>query len=108
MKIGHNCDRPYGRRWDPRLGCWVCRECHEPAQEQPGRPSYLFKTGKSFGYPECCVRAFSLGRNFVDAMSDLGCAGFTDEQAKILLASVDHVPCSQCLARMTMREDAPS
>jgi hypothetical protein len=54
------------------------------------------------------VWAFSLGWNFVDAMSDLGCAGFTDEQAEKLLALVDHVPCSQCLARMTMREDTPS
>ena len=59
----------------------------------------MFETGKSLGYPECCVWAFSLGQNFVDAITDLGCAGFTDEQAEKLLASVDHVPCSQCLAR---------
>ncbi len=92
----------------PRAGTRAARKAFVPVQERVGRAR---PDGTTRGVSLCRAKPdlpFSLGRNFVDAITDLGCAGFTDEQAENMQASVDHVPCSQCLARMTMREDTPS
>ncbi len=86
------------------------RSHRQAAQDHSGQPHRQGTPGGAQGGSRRRPLIFPthIGRNFVEAMSDLGCAGFTDEQAEKLLASVDHVPCSQCLARMTMREDTQS
>ena len=104
MQDGRDCDCLYGERWDPLDECWLCRKCQMPDEEQTAKPWHLFEMGKYYGYPDCCVWAFSLGWNVIDALVELSGAGIPDDQADETLTALGHVPCIRCIRKMTAAE----